>query len=47
MKKALQIISNKKLGTLIVQNKKKLHSRNNYRWSNIVELMKQMQIFKI
>jgi len=34
MKKALQIISNKNLGTLIVQNNNKINSRNYYRWSN-------------
>jgi len=34
MKKALQIISNKKLGTLVVQNNKKNNNRNYYRWSN-------------
>ena len=34
MKEALKILSNKKLGVLIVQNKQKKNQRNYYRWSN-------------
>ena len=34
MKKALKILSEKKLGILIVRNKKKKTKGNYYRWSN-------------